>query len=344
MSKTKVSWFLFGVIVVACGIGFAIFRYTHGGYHTKSGAIARSNELASAIQEFPSGPMGGILGHKKWAFNTSGAIFFSTPAIGSNGTIYVGSRDGNLYAINPNGAKKWVCKTGKPIASSPAIGPGGVIYVGSGDNDLYAINPNGTKMWICKISKLGASSSKVAADGSIYIGSRDGNLYAINPNGTKKWAFQFQKGTPILFPPAIAADGTIYVGSGSDLYAINRGGTKKWALQIGGNVSSPAIGRDGTIYAGDADGSLYAVNSDGVMKWSLKTGTIPIILPPIIASDGTIYLCAGPSLYAINPNGTKKWASTTGGPINFPPAIGKNGMIYVGYDDVYDQGGGHYCL
>ena len=47
---------------------------------------------------------------KKWAFNTGGAVE-SSPAIGSDGTIYVGSSDawpqtdGRIYAINPDGSK-----------------------------------------------------------------------------------------------------------------------------------------------------------------------------------------------------------------------------------------------
>ena len=42
---------------------------------------------------------------KKWAFETGDRVF-SSPAIGSDGTIYVGSIDNNLYAINPDSSKK----------------------------------------------------------------------------------------------------------------------------------------------------------------------------------------------------------------------------------------------
>ena len=75
---------------------------------------------------------------KKWAFKT-GFFVDSSPAIGSDGTIYVGSRDNNLYAINPDGSKKWNFKTRFEVSSSPAIGSDGTIYVGSEDNYLYAI-------------------------------------------------------------------------------------------------------------------------------------------------------------------------------------------------------------
>ena len=38
-------------------------------------------------------------GVKLWEFETGGAIGDSSPAIGSDGTVYVGSRDNKLYAI-----------------------------------------------------------------------------------------------------------------------------------------------------------------------------------------------------------------------------------------------------
>ena len=65
---------------------------------------------------------------------------WSSPAIGSDGTVYVGSYDKKLYAINPkSGVKLWEFETGNSVNSSPAIGPDGTVYVGSGDKKLYAI-------------------------------------------------------------------------------------------------------------------------------------------------------------------------------------------------------------
>ena len=64
----------------------------------------------------------------------------SSPAIGSDGTVYVGSVDTKLYAINgKSGVKLWEFETGDFVYSSPAIGSDGTVYVGSSDNKLYAI-------------------------------------------------------------------------------------------------------------------------------------------------------------------------------------------------------------
>ncbi len=73
-----------------------------------------------------------------WEFKTGGSV--SSPAIGSDGTVYVGSHDNKLYAINgQSGVKLWEFETGGDVSSSPAIGPDGTLYVGSSDKKVYAI-------------------------------------------------------------------------------------------------------------------------------------------------------------------------------------------------------------
>ena len=122
-----------------------------------------------------------------------GGRILTSPAIGSDGTIYVGtgSGDGQLYAVNQDGTLKW--KTdfiGDLIYSSPVIGTDGTIYVGTfvGDGELYAIYPTGTLKWHtgqvgkANIGSLIYSSPAIGADGTIYVGTDMGGvgeLYAI---------------------------------------------------------------------------------------------------------------------------------------------------------------------
>ncbi len=72
----------------------------------------------------------------------------SSPAIAVNGTIYVGSRDMRLYAVNPDGSKKWEYYMGAEVRSSPAIGGDGTIYAGSKNGHVRAINPDGSLKWV----------------------------------------------------------------------------------------------------------------------------------------------------------------------------------------------------
>ncbi len=118
-------------------------------------------------------------GSTEWVFPT-GDVVESSPALGKDGTIYVGSEDDDLYAVKPNGHRKWKFTTGNFVQSSPAVGADGTIYVGSGDGNLYAVKPTGTIKWQFPTGSFLGSSPAVGADGTIYIGSNDGNLYAVH--------------------------------------------------------------------------------------------------------------------------------------------------------------------
>ncbi len=63
----------------------------------------------------------------------------SSPIV-ENGVVYVGSSDGNIYALDAKTGKLiWRYATSGRIWSSPTYWKGAV-YVGSSDNRLYALN------------------------------------------------------------------------------------------------------------------------------------------------------------------------------------------------------------
>jgi len=150
-----------------------------------------------------------------------------------------------------------------------------------------------------------------------------------------KWAIT--AGANVPSSPAIAADGTIYVGSGDlaegKLFAVNPDGSIKWTFTTRRRIgeSSPALAADGTIYFGALDSTLYAIKADGTLKWAFKTGS-SIGSSPAIGPDGTVYVGSNDSkLYAINPNGSLNWSLDLGNSISeSSPAIGADGTIFIG--------------
>ena len=262
----------------------------------------------------------------KWDHKTSVFPIKSSPAIGSDGTIYVGSDDGNLYAINPDGTLKWNYKTVGLIRSSPAIGSDGTVYVGSWDR-LYAINPDGTLKWDYITGFVLYSSPAIGSDGTIYVGSSDEKLLAINPDGILKWKYTTIGG--ISSSPAIGSDGVIYIGSYNNrLYAINPDGTSKWCHVTDSHMtSSPAIGSDGTIYIGFGDDNLYAIGDppdyiepDIVWEKSIG-GEGEDYASSVRQTSGGGYIIAGSTrsygigncwLVKTDQNGTELWNTTFG--------------------------------
>lgn len=249
------------------------------------------------------------------------------------------SGSGRVVAITAEGAKKWDKLLAEPVDSSPAVGADGTIYIGCVDNHLYALSPaNGDTKWRFNARGFVTSSAAIAADGTIYVGSSAGRLFAINPqDGTERWSFA--TGDVIDSSPAIGADGTIYFGSANkNFYAVTPAGVERWRFSTGARIfASPAIGADGTIYFGSGDQRLYALFPDGSLRWSYFTNG-DIQASPVLGADGTIYFTStDANFYALHPGGSDdlrlKWKSeirTTGAST---AAVRGDGAIIFGADD-----------
>jgi outer membrane protein assembly factor BamB len=58
--------------------------------------------------------------------------------VDADGYVYFGGRDRFVYCLSPAGELVWRFETGDQVDASPAIGPDGTLYVGSDDGRLYA--------------------------------------------------------------------------------------------------------------------------------------------------------------------------------------------------------------
>ena len=278
----------------------------------------------------------------------------SSPAIGADGTIYIGVWNGDLRAFQPDGKPKWVFHAGREIASSPAVGIDGTIYFGSRDRKLHALGPDGKSKWEFQTKGWVDASPTLGNDGVVYFGSWDGTFYAVDANGTKKW--EFKTGAEIVSSPAAGTDERLYFGShDKDFYCLLNTGARQWAYHTGGPItSSPAIDADGTIYFSSVDGFFYALRSEGTLKWRLKTGGITES-SPVIGQDGTLFIGVNRSLWAISPEGKKKWERCFGVElvVTAPLALADGSVCYVSrqgllinlnepsaFNWVYEQ---HYC-
>jgi len=170
-----------------------------------------------------------------WKFSAGDKIQAS-PAIGPDGTIYVGSDDKWFYAVDgTTGNQKWKFKVNQPILSTPAVAPDGNVYIAGQESTLYALTSGGSLRWSYGTGGSLVGSIVIGSDGTIYFGSYDNALYAMIPSGTVKW--KFLTTWYILSTPTIAPDGTIYIGSYDKyMYAVTPAGTLKWKTNIGANI------------------------------------------------------------------------------------------------------------
>ena len=160
-----------------------------------------------------------VSGTQVWHFDTGGThddFVNSSPCIASDGTIYVGCKNGNFYALNPDGTLKWLFNTEQTFAfESPSISKDGSdIYITTRDRDKSTIT-----------------------------------LFDIDTTGQMVWRYDLPKGGTVLTSPAISPDGnTIYITAASALHALNTDGQLQWTFDAYPNVGIPVIDNDGNIY------------------------------------------------------------------------------------------------
>ncbi|MEX2719046.1 MAG: PQQ-binding-like beta-propeller repeat protein [Candidatus Sigynarchaeum springense] len=185
-------------------------------------------------------------GKLRWKIDLRGALV-SSAAVGDDGTIFVASFNGNVYAIDPGkdpgnrkgkrkgiskGTIKWTFPTGGHVYASPAVAPDGVIYIGSTSGTFYAIDAvTGIQRWSYYIGDAIRCSASVGPDPEraepylVYVGGGDGVLYAMTPSGKIRWSYDIMSRASEIDYPNINA--SIALGN-AGLATASAGGDVIW--------------------------------------------------------------------------------------------------------------------
>ncbi len=286
-------------------------------------------------------------GSVRWTFE-SGGTFPGTAALGDNDTIYVGSSDNFLYALNrEDGSLRWSAETEGSVSGSPAIADDGTVFVGSMDYNLYAFDgETGDEIWAFDAGReVRAGGPSVDTDGNVFFGTFDTNggneLISLDSQGNERW--RVEVGENVNASPAVGLDGSVYVGTywsdGANLFSFDgETGNQQWSLDTGALISNgPVLDTTDILYAGTRGPGVYALDaSDGSEIWLFDN--VPdfyVVLSPTIGPDGTLYVGdQADNVYAIDPmDGSEIWHLEVGGSVNSSAVIGDNGVLYFGSDD-----------
>ncbi len=298
---------------------FAVLSLTFSGVCPSASAqtqMCRANPQHTGVYEGSGVPH---FHNVKWKFQTPGLVI-SSPAVDAD-TVYVGSTDGNLYAVDlHSGEQKWKFPTEARVTSSPAVDRG-VVFFSSYDGKFYAVDAGSGKLkWKFQTGgehrftakhlhgSLPAAeampdpfdlylSSPTLFAGAVYFGSGDGNVYSLEAaSGKLNW--KFQTGDVVHASPAVS-DGTVYIGSwDSFFYALDAAtGKEKWRFKTGEDpdmhnqvgIQSSAAVSDGLVYFGCRDSNFYAVDAaTGQKKWSFNNKGSWVVSSPAVY-DGRVY-------------------------------------------------------
>ncbi|TFH31786.1 MAG: hypothetical protein E4H00_02800 [Myxococcales bacterium] len=304
-----------------------------------------------------------------WTYQT-GARVFASPIVGQDGTVYVGSLDGQFVALNPDGTLKWRYSAGQKIYPSALVAGASVIF-GTHQQELVSLSLEGQPRWKLPLQDVVDASATLGPDGRVYVvangayavdllgrlhwhkptadhvrtapvihparlvifGTTEGSLIALRPDGSLAW--EVALGGALEGAASVGDDGQIYAGTGrGEIVQVDEAGQVRWRFKTGAEVrATPAISRDGTIIVGSYDGKVYAISPSGALLWKVATGG-RVRASARIDADGRIYVGSQDNfLYCIDPSGSVLWRYNVGQDVDSTVEIGSDGTLYFGSDD-----------
>jgi outer membrane protein assembly factor BamB len=273
---------------------------------------------------------------------TLGDRVYSTPLVGDDGTIYVGSDAKKLVAISPKGDVRFRLETEGEADTGAAFGKDGTVVFAAGNHVYSARRERGDVAWRFAAKRKIFTAPAVTDDGLVVVGSQDHHVHAIGAGGALAWTVDL--GADVDGAPAIDDDGAIYVGTdGGEVVKLDAKGQVSWRTPAGGFVRGTlSIARNGDVLAGTygPQPRLIRISSvDGVIRGSFSirgTGAreFGIHGGPLEDEDGVIYFgTQDNSVYAIAPDGALRWRFETGADVDAPLSLLGDGSLVIPSED-----------
>jgi peptide/nickel transport system permease protein len=199
----------------------------------------------------------------------------------------------------------WTFREPSGFSGEPSVAADGTIYIGSRGGVLYALHPDGSPLWEAEAADSLVGSPALSATGDIHVTDRKGGLSAFAPNGVLRWRFQSLEGDLATSGPIVAPNGTIYYPLGNVLQAVSPVGEALWATRavFFHRTLIPRLGptgdllfwedvvldaRDGALldleapvevdrYLVGADGRTYLTVDHNVMHWRQAGSSVEIV-------------------------------------------------------------------
>lgn len=269
---------------------------------------------------------------ERWAFSAgnakSGGIEGAPAIVGD--TVYVGSLDKHLYALElATGKQKWKVKLG-PMKASPSV-KGDRVYVGDLDGKFYCLKTaDGSKVW--EFETMGEITSGCNFHGNnVLIGSHDSTLYCLDPDGKKVW--EVKTDGPVNGSASVVGDITFVAGCDSILHILDaKTGKELGAVDLGGQAAATAAVVGDFAYVGTMANTVVAVDLKKKVKaWTFEPAVRQQpFFASAAASDVVVAGSRDKKVYGLDPKSGKRiWSVATAGQVDASPVI-VGGRVYVG--------------
>ncbi len=235
------------------------------------------------------------------------AVIGSTPAIGSDGTLYLVLKENKMALINWDGTVKYYVgllgldMDGTETQVSPLISSDGVIYlIEHGYNtatankyrqSVTAYYSDGSIKW--KNTKVSSGTgTPLYYNGTLYV-LGESTFYALNgQNGDILWEKNISYSSLNPSSPILSSDGVIYFISNYTVYGFDLNGTELWSYELSGEYgrpvgfSSPTLTKEGVLIVPTSQGIYAFCDLSADFTWEYVEGTNHTISFTSLSSPG----------------------------------------------------------
>lgn len=294
--------------------------------------------------------------HQVWVSSTGGPVRSSCAIIES--TVYVGSDDGYLYALDlSTGALRWRYRLGSPVASSPSVANGRV-FVGTDGGAVYCLQAEadkrlagdqiGRQLWRIVTGGPVLSSPLITVAGLAIFGSGDGSVYAVRAaTGERAWVHRTggaiigspvktERPVPIILDKGRRTEDIIFCGSTDGFIhaLIERTGALLWKTDTGAPVQTTPVVSAEKLMVANEDGRVMALQvSDGREVWRTELSEKPGGSPVIQRTNVVVPLAMGRLVGLRIATGEVAWTAQVPGRIESTPMSTQGETLYVGSTD-----------
>ena len=282
----------------------------------------------------------------RWQFSVAG--WAANAPFVSDGTVYVGSDDANMYALDAtNGGPQWSFQTGD-VVRSPATASNGVVYVGSNDNNLYALDAaTGGLLWQhdtgSPVNYAPLLGGDVVYVPTISEGGR--NIHALDASsGAPLWVasqyYPFDSGFESGIGAALADDVLLMISDSRELHALDaQTGELNWSFRGDVGTDTPPVVIGDVVYV-TAVNIAYALNvQTGEEIWKYGTDRFPARGFAPVIDNGAYFFAPDDHTYALDTTtGVPIWTYQLDSMASTAPVV-MDGLVYVA-----SENGGFYAL
>lgn len=261
---------------------------------------AADGSRLGSVEDGPRPPL-----KQKWIFQTEGRIITS-PAV-KGGQVYLGSRDGRVYAVElASGAKLWEAEIEQGGLYGPPAATETGLFAGKAEAYYFVYGwerLSGKELWSRQSGELLNRAPWVLADADrVYThfdpppadgGAVGVRITALN-SATGETLWQTPAGGVPEVSPALGGELLLVACNDNQLYAFDRiSGALRWQAPLDSKPASAPLVHQGRVYLSTQEGFVTALNlADGKIAWRYQFPQT--LLKGDLALSDSLLLIPGP--------------------------------------------------